>query len=120
MNAPIDTEWDFVEPDAHEVEMLLDQCAEGNAADITVAVRTHAALDRTEQDGAVTVRWLLTARIVLKSPACPNVTAADFMAKVPCSGGMTVAEAKDKWNGILVEYLTNEWLPVYASHGCAE
>lgn len=120
MTDPIDTDWDFVEPSEQEVAMILDQRKEGDPADITVAVRTHVALDRVDNEGSVSVRWLLTARIVLKSPACANVTAADFIARVPCSGGMTVADAKEKWNGILVEYLTNEWLPIYASAGCAE
>ncbi len=118
----INTEWDFVEPSADDVLLIIEQAKESPHLDLVVRVDTHAAMERVSKDGDSRENWLLTARILLMTPKATEthalVTAADFRARVPCSGEMTVAEAKAKWSKILSDYLMNEWLPLYAEKGC--
>ena len=114
----IDTEWDFVEPTEEDIDLIQEQAANGPRSELVVGVATHVTYERVTEDGETRDGWLLTARIVLLTPDCDKVTAADFKARVPCSGEMTVAEAKAKWSKILSDYLMNEWLPLYAEKVC--
>ena len=114
----IDTEWDFVEPSEEDIALIHEQAANGPKSELVVGVNTHAAYERVIEDGESRDNWVLTARIVLLTPGCEVITAADFKARTPCSGEMTVAEAKAKWSKILSDYLMNEWLPLYAEKGC--
>lgn len=114
----INTEWDFVEPDEHDIALIHEQAANGPKSELVVGVNTHAAYECINTDGRYEDNWVLTARIVLLTPGCEQITAADFRARVPCSGEMTVADAKAKWSKILSDYLMNEWLPLYAEKGC--
>lgn len=122
MTDPIQTEWDFAVPTADEMTQIIEQAKESPHLDLVVRVDTHAAIERVTEDGDSRDNWLLTARILLMTPKATAthslISAADFTARTPCSGDMSVAEAKAKWGKILSDYLMEEWLPLYAEKGC--
>lgn len=114
----IETEWDFVTPTEEDIAIINEQAANGPPSELVVGVNAHAAYECINTDGRHEDNWLLTARIVLLTPECSVITAADFTARVPYSGSMTVEEAKAKWRQILAGYLMEEWLPLYGRKGC--
>ena len=117
----IDTEWDFVDPTDDDLALISEQEISDQPGELVIGVQTHATFSiRQEEDEPPEHRWLLSARLVLKDSPCDIVRAAVFRAEVPCSGGMTITEAKDTWTQVFSTYLMNEWIPRYAQTGCDE
>jgi hypothetical protein len=117
----IDTEWDFVDATDEDIALIAEQQIDASPGELVVGVQTHAAFTiRQEEDEDPEHRWLLTARLVLKDTRCDLIRAAEFRADVPCTGTLTLIEAKAKWTQVLSTYLMDEWIPRYAQTGCDE
>lgn len=110
MNAPT-ADWEFI-PVTDEDRELVD-AEHGNTphASACASFATNACLHIDETGSEIAYQWKLRARLVLRS-VMGEYRSVWFSADVPYNG-MTIEEARAKWQGILVKYFAEEWYPAF-------
>ena len=105
-------DWDFAEITEDERELIDREHANAPEEAACVLIRSNACLHSLVRESEPPKHsWELKARVLLRS-VCGEYRAVEFSAEVPYRP-MTVEQAKEKWEGILLQYFVSDWLPAY-------
>jgi hypothetical protein len=108
-------EWDLTDATDEDIAFIEQEHPNALKGMMVASIRTNAAYSRIEDEGTVTQKWVLDARIVMRDED-EQYSAVTFHADVPFRS-MTIEEARDRWTGIVAHYFVQDWLPVYLAGG---
>lgn len=107
-------DWDFCPVTDEDRAVIEQEHKNAPSGASCISFRTNACIHTIRYEGdeaEVAQEWELRARIVIRRTD-GSFTAVRFSADVPYRE-MTIQEAREKWQGIMVDYFVHEWYPAF-------